>query len=150
MKKQPLNYYITHFGKLSKPEFVYVFVILVRVGIIIYKNEYVIYQNQLAHSLRITKYNIVFGCIQKKRPRNQSLYFSKDLHKLHWQEIPFHNFKRLLKVERFWADLICCVRLFHILATQSSQFFFGKNNLVWSYVRKFKNMLLTCSPIGEW
>lgn len=39
MKKPPLNYYITHFGKLSKPEFVYGFVILVRVGIIIYKNE---------------------------------------------------------------------------------------------------------------
>ena len=39
MKKPTLNYYITHFGKLSKPKFVYIFVILVTVGIIIYKNE---------------------------------------------------------------------------------------------------------------
>ena len=39
MKKPTLNYYITHFGKLSKPKFVYIFVILVPVGIIIYKNE---------------------------------------------------------------------------------------------------------------
>ena len=38
---------------------------------------------------------------RKKDPKSKVLTFQKFYIKLHWQKIPFHDFKRLLKVERF-------------------------------------------------